>query len=420
MTNFRFLHSADNHLDSPLRNLERYDGAPSDKIRNASREAFEKLIDLAIADEVSFLLISGDLYDRDVKDHKTGLFIAHQMSRLNQQGIGVYIIRGNHDAENQIAKRLSLPDNVHQFGHKKPETHFIPELKTAIHGQSFAERQVKANLAKDYPKGKKDYFNIGMLHSSLSGYAPHEPYAPCSLSDLMEKNYDYWALGHVHGFEIVSQKPWVVFPGIPQGRFIKETGTKGCVMVEVQDNKAVSVRHYPLDVLRWFLIEADITGAETAREAVEKIYLMVQDKLNENPTLPLALRIIITGSCEAHREFQTDGDLWSANLKSEINDLSSSRVWVEKIRFLTRLPLNIEERKKAPDILGSFLRSLDLMEQSDDSLETLLSEFSDLNKKLPRELVEEGNLLTQNRDDVVELLVEVRNFLTAKLIIHQN
>lgn len=65
-----------------------------------------------------------------------------------------------------------------------------------------------------------------MLHTALTGRQGHAAYAPCSLEDLRSKHYDYWALGHVHEHEVVSEDPYVVFPGNTQGRTIREAGPK--------------------------------------------------------------------------------------------------------------------------------------------------------------------------------------------------
>ena len=68
-----FLHAADIHLDSPLHNLDLYEGAPVEEFRQATRRAFENLIHLAISEKVAFVLIAGDLYNGDWQDFKTGL-----------------------------------------------------------------------------------------------------------------------------------------------------------------------------------------------------------------------------------------------------------------------------------------------------------------------------------------------------------
>lgn len=53
-----FLHAADLHIDSPLRVLERKEGAPAQRIRNASRLALTRLVDAAIERRVAFVLLA--------------------------------------------------------------------------------------------------------------------------------------------------------------------------------------------------------------------------------------------------------------------------------------------------------------------------------------------------------------------------
>lgn len=148
---FRFIHAADIHLDSPLRGLELPEDAPLDQIRGAARKAFDNLVDLAIQEEIAFVLIAGDLYDGDWRDFNTGLFFNQRMSRLKEEGIKVFIVSGNHDAASQITKSLRLPENVHLFSTRKPETQILEEIDVAIHGQSFASRSVTDDLSSQYP-----------------------------------------------------------------------------------------------------------------------------------------------------------------------------------------------------------------------------------------------------------------------------
>ena len=185
------------------------------------------LVGLAIEEQVDFLIFAGDLYDGDWRDYNTGLFFAKQMGRLKKKGIPVYLLHGNHDAESQITRRLELPDNVHVFGTRKPETFALDELKVALHGQSFRQRDITENLVPDYPAPVSGAFNIGVLHTGLGGMGGHENYAPCAMEDLINKGYNYWALGHVHKASVLHKKPHVVFPGNLQGRHARETGAKG-------------------------------------------------------------------------------------------------------------------------------------------------------------------------------------------------
>ena len=174
----RFIHTADIHLDSPLKGLEAHEDAPVKEIRGATRRAFDNLIDLAIEEEVDFVLIAGDLYDGDWKDYNTGLFFARQMGRLDRAGIRVFIASGNHDAASQITKAIPLPDNVTLFPHKKPLSVKLDDPGVIIHRQSYSSRAVTENLALEYPQHDSNFFNIGLLHTSLTGREGHEDYAP--------------------------------------------------------------------------------------------------------------------------------------------------------------------------------------------------------------------------------------------------
>jgi len=203
----KFIHAADIHLDSPLKGLEAHEDAPVEEIRSAARRAFDNMIDLAIEEKVDFVLIAGDLYDGDWKDYNTGLFFAGRMGRLSGAGIRVFIVSGNHDAASQITRAMPLPENVTLLSTKTPQSVKLDDLGVIIHGQGYSVRAVTDNLASGYPQYDPGYFNIGMLHTSLTGRQGHEDYAPCSTDELKSKGYDYWALGHVHKREIVDKDP---------------------------------------------------------------------------------------------------------------------------------------------------------------------------------------------------------------------
>ena len=147
----RFIHASDLHIDSPLRGLDRYEGAPVARLRTATRAALERLVDMAIAERVDFVLFGGDIYDRDWQDFHTGLFFREQMVRLGRAGIRVFIVQGNHDAQGVITRQLILPPNVTVFSRRTAQTVQIDELSLAIHGRSFLDRAVDEDLLPSYP-----------------------------------------------------------------------------------------------------------------------------------------------------------------------------------------------------------------------------------------------------------------------------
>jgi DNA repair protein SbcD/Mre11 len=264
MNTFRFIHTGDIHLDSPLKGLAGQEGAAAERIRTATRAAFSNLIDSAIEEEVAFVIIAGDLYDGDWRDYQTGLFFVKEMGRLAKANIPAFLIYGNHDAENQITKRLTLPDNVRVFPSKKAATIRLDRYGVALHGQSFKLRAVTENLVPEYPTPVKDSFNIGILHTGLGGMHGHANYAPCSLYDLVNKGYDYWALAHVHQGAVLHRDPYVVFCGNLQGRHIREAGVKSATLVSVEDSAVQEVSRIEADVVRWMHVSVDAEGAAHA------------------------------------------------------------------------------------------------------------------------------------------------------------
>jgi exonuclease SbcD len=269
---------------------------PYKRIRMATRSAFSNLIDYAIEEEVSFVVIAGDLYDGDWRDYRTGLFFVGQMGRLARAGIPVFLLYGNHDADSQITKRLTLPKNVRVFSHKNPQTFKIDELRVALHGQSFRQRDITENLVLAYPDPIAGAFNIGVLHTGLGGMGGHLNYAPCSLDDLVNKGYDYWALAHVHQATVLNQNPHVVFCGNLQGRHIRETGAKSASLVTVEDSQVADVASVEADVVRWAHVPVPVDGDINPGDLIGRIGHAIENAVNDASVGRLvACRIELTG-----------------------------------------------------------------------------------------------------------------------------
>lgn len=414
---FKFLHAADVHLDSPLKGLERYEGAPADEIRGATRRAFDNLVELAIQEEAAFLLLAGDLYDGDWKDYNTGLFFVSRMRRLEEAGIRVFLISGNHDAASQITRVLRPPGNVKVFATKRPETVRLDDLEVAIHGQGFALQSVSDDLAAAYPGALPQLFNIGLLHTSLDGRPGHASYAPCTLPGLRSKGYQYWALGHVHEREVVCRDPWVVFPGILQGRHVREAGAKGATLVTVEDREAVSVEHRDLDVFRWAVCRVDVTGAATAGDALDRVGKALERELAGADGRPLAARLVLHGPCRAHEELLGAAERWIHECRSIATGFGEGALWIEKVRFETRRPDDLRDPFDGDDALGGLLRSLRDLREGRGSLEPLPSELADLKRKLPAELSADGDFLdVTDPEQLRSLLPEVEDLLLARLL----
>jgi DNA repair exonuclease SbcCD nuclease subunit len=415
---FKFLHAADVHLDSPLRGLERYEGAPVDQVRMATRRAFENLVELAIDEKVAFLLLAGDLYDGDWKDYNTGLYMVRQLARLREAEIPVFLIAGNHDAANRMTRSLRLPSNVTMFPPDKAGTHLLDGIGVAIHGRSFAKAAEYDDLSVAYPAALAGYFNIGLLHT-CAGREGHDPYAPCSIEGLCAKRYDYWALGHIHKREQLHAEPLVVFPGNAQGRHIRETGPKGCMLVTVFDNEEVGTAFHSLDVLRWQWCRVDASDARDPDAVLERVPDQLVALQQGREGRPLALRVEVTGSCPAHEQLMADSQKWVNEIRAIAHESGAEEIWIEKVAFHTAPP-------RGPSVpLDGALEELavvfDELRTNPGELEAIGNELADLDRKLPAELKEGPNPL--RLDDPVWLrsfLDEAQPLLVSRLLAQEN
>lgn len=398
MSQFKFIHAADIHLDSPLRGLSEYEGAPVEQLRNATREAFVRMVDSALEHRVDFVLIAGDLYDGSWNDANTGLFFARQMGRLDRAGVRVFIIVGNHDAENKITRQLSWPDNVTLLGSSKPETHSIESLQVAIHGQSFAARDVTANLAAGYPPPVDGVYNIGMLHTALDGREGHDSYAPCSIQDLQNAGYDYWALGHVHRFELVAEKPYIVFPGNIQGRHIRESGEKGVVLVTVDQGETRIERLY-CDVLRWVSLRVDVTDDDTLSQVVDRVIEGLRGLLSTEDGMTKAVRVLIEGRTRAHAELADHALRLRAEILHGAVSLAEDEIWVEKLKLLTAPAQGLNERSLQGDAVSELAGILEAALQDEGFMAAFEKDLADIAKKLPAQLAKDIDLLAASEYD---------------------
>lgn len=381
----KFIHAADLHLDSPMRGLGTTDPEIAETIRDASRRAFERLIDVALEEDVAFVVVAGDLFDGDWDDLATGLWTIRQLRRLEARRVPVFISLGNHDLQNKTLPKLTWPKNVKIFNAKKPETFLYPDDlptlfdgapkrarkpaarsaannekslfsatsetgstlfdgasdRVALTGQSFRAQFCPENLAENFPSATPNAFNIGVLHTDASGDGAASRYAPTSLETLNSKRYDYWALGHVHRRQTLQTSPaWVGYPGVLQGRHIREPEPKGFYVVEIE-NGALSQepRFVAVDSLRWFALELNLTQVASEEELRQYFLDAARSVVDEAEERFAAVRLSLVGRTELHRDLtqrrarQTLGETFRA-WTLELGDA----LWLEEIELKTTSP----------------------------------------------------------------------------------
>lgn len=248
----KFIHCADLHLDSPFKSKSHLAPSIFEDVQNSAYESFKKIVDTALKEEVDFVLIVGDLFDSENRTLRAEVFLKEQFKRLEKEQIFVYISHGNHDP---LTEKITndWPDNVSVFSNRVETYQAITKDGETIfvHGFSYQHDTSYENKIDEYPssQGKKG-IHIGMLHGTYSKSSTKNRYTEFILEDLNQKLYHYWALGHIHERQELSDMPPIYYPGNIQGRHFGEQGPKGCLLVE-GDHLRLNANFIPTQQIRF-------------------------------------------------------------------------------------------------------------------------------------------------------------------------
>lgn len=304
---FRFIHAADLHLDSPFKGLSKAPEVVKADLTASTFTALKKLTDTAIAENVDFIVISGDMFDEADSSLKAQLALVKEWEKLGTHGIGVFAIHGNHDHLGGKRAAMKLPSNVRLFGSEEmgcaAACRRTGEPVAYIYGMSYGKRSETRNLAAAYhPISRDDVYHIALLHANVGGDPAHDSYAPCTLEELKGSGFQYWALGHIHKRELLHEYPHIVYPGNTQGRNPKETGAKGCYIVDVSDTGFTELRFTALDAIRWEEETVSIDGIATEQELLRTLDQIVAARLEAESGTSVMLRLRLTGRGELHHK----------------------------------------------------------------------------------------------------------------------
>lgn len=375
MPRLRFVHAADLHLDSPFVGIKA--AAPENvasALRDATFSAYENIIDLCIEEQVDALLVAGDVYDSADRSLRAQLRFVDGLRRLDEAGIRSFICHGNHDPLDGWEARLDYPKSCTRF---LKDAQAVPIFKEdpgrgVVHGISYATGDVAENLVPRLGRGDPETFSIGLLHASVGGDAAHERYAPCSLDDLERSGIDYWALGHVHTTQVLSERsPTVVYAGNPQGRHPNEAGARGVYVVDVDEGKNVQLDFRAVDTVRWARTRMDVSQMEE-QDLIDALHQRMDQALTESDGRTVVLRIALVGRGTIHASLRQPRVI--EELMSKVNDEWSERspfAWCERIEDETAALFNREERVGGADFLAEVLKTVDHAKDNAELLDRL-------------------------------------------------
>ncbi|WP_280768658.1 metallophosphoesterase family protein [Salipaludibacillus daqingensis] len=366
----RFMHCADLHLGRTFQTTADMNESFIKQAVEATYHSFEGIINEAISRKVDFVLISGDVYDQKKRSVRGQWFLKKQARKLLDASIPIFVIHGNHDPLTSVDTLIDMPENVYIF--PKDVSHKIHKTsdgeKVVIYGFSYPQSAYTENPLPLYNKieSEESAYHIGLLHGQEKGQEGHDPYAPFTVKSLVEKEFDYWALGHVHHRQVLKRQPAIVYPGNIQGSHRKETGAKGAYYVELS-HSSCDLTFIETSPIRWEQILLSITGLKKVDELIEK----VQD-MAEQLTQRTIIILTIEGNGILHEQLshQKNGE----ELKTLIyEEMANENVWIDRIRIETKPELQKELWRKQDHLLGDVVRLREEMKTEQNEIEEILS-----------------------------------------------
>jgi len=367
MKPFRFVHTADLHLDSPFSGISYVDERVAERLREATFQTFDRIVDLCIERDVAFLLIAGDVYDSKDRSLRAQLRFRDGLIKLSHAGIPSFIVHGNHDPLDSQIATLQWPDEVHFFGGDCVSC--IPVERggktiSHIYGISYPTQDIRRNLASEFPRQSESPFSVGLLH----------------IDDLRRSGMDYWGLGHVHTHGVLqAERPTVVYAGNPQGRHPGELGPRGCYLVEVSADGHCVPQFIAIDSVRWFLEAVNIEDLDDDETIVSAAHDVCSSVREHAEGIAAICRIVFTGRGPAHTNLSKPG--FVQDLTHRLREIEGSQeqfVWVERIEAETRKSVDVEALKKGQDFLADFLKLASENRNDSDFHSAMRSELSKL------------------------------------------
>ncbi len=343
----KFIHAADLHLDSPFKSRSKMPSNIVNALMNSTFVAAKRMFDYAIENKVDFVILSGDVFDVDNRSLKSEIFLKEQFERLENHGIFTYMIHGNHDPVVDGVK-TSWPSTVKVFRENVETYQAMTQSgdNVFIHGFSYYQDESYESKLDHYPTNtRNDGIHIGLLHGTYSKSVRESGrYTEFTLEDLNSKLYHYWALGHIHMRQTLSEMPLINYSGNIQGRHVNESGEKGFLLVEGDSIKLRS-KFVPVQDVLFESYELDVTSVD--RMDLYQEVTKFKNKLRADGRQIIKLSAFYDG----------DEDISSTELFEVINLLQEDEtdidnfIWVDEMKLEYK---DVERNALINDIRGSF------------------------------------------------------------------
>lgn len=404
MQPFRFIHCGDLHLGAPFQYAMGMSRSVDRAVAEATYDAFNNIIELAVRERVNAVVISGDIYNSEDHNLEAQVRFVRAMYQLWEAHIPVYMVQGNHDPAESWRAGLAMPDNVHVFSDTQVQRFplMVNNIEVGgVYGISCGHGNEQTNFASQYKAFERDEFSLAVMHGTVGaslGSEDHNITGPCNLSDIMQGAMDYWALGHIHKAQVLSEDPMVVYAGNPQGLHRKESGPKGCYMVRVAHNGHCELEFIETSEIRFEEIKLDIAGIRTESELLELLSNKKQSlRKRHNKNTLVSVNLIGTGPMHRLCADEAVRKLWLRETQAEEKS-KSTFIMPYRMTNKTRPAVNLAERRLLSDMVGDYLRAYDDTVTDVDTVRQIL-----VNRPESKRL---GGYLDLLSDDVLKRVME--------------
>jgi len=312
MPGYSFLHTADLHFGAGFTGRLELSPEKKEQLSQKIKQGFINLIKTAEEQNVSAVLICGDLFDKETINYDTINFFYR---KLGESRIPFFLLPGNHDSYSQdsyynpdwlIRRGINWPQNLKIFTSPQWECLALnPDVN--IYGYRFTEQNASSRVLEEKCSPQEGKINLALFHGScLDFVSPDKTTSsrlifPFSQKELYQQSFTYLALGHYHNFREFRNEKGILkaaYPGSPWGWNLNETGEKVTLLLELDETAKIKSRISLVDYRIWD--EAlELTGLGDSAELEEQIQALLQ-KLEVKPEDIFHLRL--TGRINNHLE----------------------------------------------------------------------------------------------------------------------
>ncbi len=348
----KIIHCADIHLDSAL--TANFTPEQAKERKNELVMTFIRMVEYADKNQVSAIIIAGDLFDKKV----IGARIRNTIYELFEKypGINFYYLQGNHDTSSFIDNMKELPHNLFLFSDKwtKYELFSTGDKAVTLSGVELNKDNSRAVYAELVLKPGD--CNIVTMHGQITQYKAKDKAEEIDLGALRNKNISYLALGHIHEYSEGVLHPGGIYcySGCLEGRGYDESGEHGFVLLDIDENDLQLKREFiPFADRLVHIINVDVSGCDSSMDMIDRIKSEIEGKDLKRDLVKLVLCGKVDVDCEKNIDL--------------ISRYFDGSFYCHKLEDQTVTEIDYREYEKDMSLKGEFVRLLEKQTELDEA-----------------------------------------------------